>query len=195
MSYKFNDENTRKYISNFTVNEWIMFRERLANLIANGELSERNARILTEIIVNQKTTAQLNYLAKNDPNYTWLQSNQCKPMSTRRIQQILTEYFPEFHIQETHKKERKNQKVRTEQLKLRETIITPDSACGKCGSQEQLEIHHILPVIIGGNNNDNNMIVLCAECHKYISSLFREWLRKNPEIKKLVETNIHDSDK
>lgn len=186
MSYRNNEPNTRKYVSNFTVAEWIMFRQRLENLIEWGMLSERNEKILIEIIFNQKTTAQLNYLAKTDPDYSWLQSNQGKPMSVRRIQQILTEYFPEFHIQTTHKTNRKNQKIRTEQTRLRKVMITPNSCCGKCGCKDNLEIHHMLPVVLGGDNNDDNLLILCSDCHHKVTTIYDEWLRKYPQIKDYI---------
>ena len=178
MSYKYDDANTRKQIANFSVDEWIGFRERLDKLIKLGELSERDEKILTELIVKMKSTAQLGYLAKTDYNYSWLKSNQGKPMSTRRIQQILTEYFPEFHIQKTHKKERKDQKIRTEQNNLRGTMITENSCCSKCGGKENLEIHHMFPICLGGDNNDINLLILCKNCHKKITIYNRDIIRK-----------------
>ena len=29
-----------------------------------------------------------------------------------------------------------------------------------------MEIHHIIPVVLGGTNNHRNLILLCPECHK-----------------------------
>lgn len=182
MSYRLNEENTRKYTPNFTVDEWIAFRQKLSDLIELNILPERDEKILTEIIINMKSTEQLAYLAKTNPEYNWLKSNQDKPMSGRRIQQILTQYFPEFHIQTSHKKERKDQKIRNEQTELRKTIITPDSCCSKCGGKENLELHHILPVIIGGNNDEYNIIILCRNCHQRITKIFKDWLRENKDL-------------
>lgn len=139
--------------------------------------------ILTELIYNNKSTEELAYLGRTDENYNWLRSNQNKPMSTRWIQQILTEHFPEFHIQKTHKQQRKNQKIRTEQNKLRKTIITDDSSCAKCGSKENLEIHHMFPVLLGGDNEDCNLVVLCRDCHKRTSIY---------NCKKIQEINFED---
>lgn len=186
MSYKYDDANTRKQIANFSVDEWIGFRERLDELIKLGELSERDEKILTELIVKMKSTAQLGYLAKTDDNYSWLKSNQGKPMSTRRIQQILTEYFPEFHIQTTHKKEHKNQKLRNELPKIREVMITEDSCCGKCGSKEDLEIHHMFPLELCEDNDDRNLIILCGACHQRATNHYQAWLKK---LKKEIMDN------
>lgn len=165
MSFKDNDPNTKKQLAQFSVDEWIEFRERLERLNNAGELIERDYRLLREIIVNQRTTAELAYLGRTDSNFNWLVSNRNKPMSTRRVQQILTEYFPEFHIQTTHKQNRKHQKLRTEQNNIRQTMITEFSCCAKCGSKENLQLHHMIPVLIGGDNDDDNLIILCKKCH------------------------------
>lgn len=178
MSYKYDEPNTRRQVANFSVDEWIEFRERLNKLIELNMISERDQKILTEIIVNTKTTAQLGYLAKTDPDYNWLQSNQNKPMSTRRIQQILTDYFPEFHIHTTHKKNHKNQKLRNEQNQMRKVLITPESHCCMCGSQEKLEIHHMFPVVMEGNNDARNCIILCHNCHNQVTLFYREQLKE-----------------
>ena len=176
MSYNFDEEQTRNFLPRFTVDEWIEFRERLNMLIENNLVTERDGKLLTEIIVNMKSTAHLAYLARTDKTYNWVCSNQGKPMSVRRIQQILTQYFPEFHIHKTHKKENKNQKIRTEQTKLREVLITPESCCGKCGCKENLEIHHLMPVLFGGDNDIRNLILLCSKCHDDASIYFRHRL-------------------
>lgn len=179
MSFRNNNPNTRSKIAKFSVDEWIEFRERLEQLVKNDMLSARDEEILRELIYKNKTTEQLAYLARNDENYSWLQSNQGKPMSARRIMQILTEYFPEFHIQKTHKKDNKNQKIRTEQATLKKVMISDDSCCSKCGCKENLELHHMFPVSLGGDNNDCNLLVLCHECHQKITLYNREIIRRN----------------
>lgn len=169
MSYRNNEANTRKQIAKFSVDEWVEFRNRLDFLIKTGKLSERDEMILTELIVNMRSTAELAYLGRTDKNYSWLQSNQGKPMSVRRIQQILTEHFPEFHIQKTHKKNRAHKEIRKEGSQIRK-IITPDSMCWRCGSKENLELHHILPVSWNGDNDERNLMILCHDCHRQISN-------------------------
>ena len=176
MSYRKNEANTRQKIPNFSVDEWIEFRERLEQLVRENKLSERNEEILRELIYKQKTTEQLAYLARNDENYTWLQSNQNKPMSSRRIQQILTEYFPEFHIQKTHKKQNEHQKIRNEHPKLRDTIITKDSCCGRCGCCKDLQIHHMLPVMLNGDNDERNLVILCKDCHRQTTTYNKKYI-------------------
>lgn len=178
MSYNLDEANTRKQIANFSVDEWIEFRNRLSWLSTNNKLSERNEKILNELIIKRRSTAELAYLARHDKAFDWLRSNQNKPMSYRRIQQILCEYFPEFHIKTTHKKERKDQHIRTEQNKLRNVVITESSCCAQCGSKEKLEIHHMLPVLLGGDNDARNLVILCENCHQKTTNYFLNKLRK-----------------
>ena len=40
------------------------------------------------------------------------------------------------------------------------------SVCYNCGSTENVEYHHIVPLKLGGTNNFSNIAVLCNRCHK-----------------------------
>lgn len=40
--------------------------------------------------------------------------------------------------------------------------------CCNCGSTEELEYHHIIPICIGGNDINSNMACLCHPCHEKI---------------------------
>lgn len=178
MGFRENDTDTRKFTPKFTVDEWVSFRERLKALVKSENLSERNEKILTELIVNMRTTEELAYLARTDNDYEWLQSNQRRPMSGRRIKQILDHYFPEFKIQTTHKKNNPRTKIRNEQTVLKQVIITKDSECAWCGSKESLELHHLLPVCIGGDNDSRNLMILCHDCHQEATKYFMSLLRQ-----------------
>lgn len=43
---------------------------------------------------------------------------------------------------------------------------TLDKVCCNCGSTENVEFHHIVPLKLGGTNNLSNIVVLCNRCHK-----------------------------
>lgn len=38
-------------------------------------------------------------------------------------------------------------------------------ACAKCGSDENIEFDHIIPVSVGGMSNFHNMQILCLRCN------------------------------
>lgn len=46
---------------------------------------------------------------------------------------------------------------------LKETL---GCKCGNCGSEEMVEYHHIVPLVLGGTNNITNLVPLCYKCHK-----------------------------
>ena len=37
--------------------------------------------------------------------------------------------------------------------------------CCNCGSKEDLQYHHIIPIVIGGKDINSNMCCLCYDCH------------------------------
>ncbi|WP_281513479.1 HNH endonuclease [Bacteroides acidifaciens] len=38
--------------------------------------------------------------------------------------------------------------------------------CYNCGSREDIEYHHIVPLFLGGNDVETNIVPLCHKCHK-----------------------------
>ena len=52
-------------------------------------------------------------------------------------------------------------------LRVRPSIIDfLPSSCQNCGSSENLEIHHIVPIVFGGTNRIGNLAALCGSCHR-----------------------------
>lgn len=48
----------------------------------------------------------------------------------------------------------------------RTKIIRRDGGCClRCGTSEDLEVHHIQPISQGGTNDDANLATLCVSCH------------------------------
>lgn len=48
----------------------------------------------------------------------------------------------------------------------RKLIICSGSSCVKCGSQDSLELDHVIPIVLKGKNDLSNIQVLCYKCHK-----------------------------
>ena len=40
--------------------------------------------------------------------------------------------------------------------------------CRRCGSRENLHVHHIIPTKEGGTRDSKNLVVLCNSCHKIV---------------------------
>jgi hypothetical protein len=62
----------------------------------------------------------------------------------------------------------KAEKLRQEQVspKWRDAVFKfKGRKCAVCGKKEDLEIHHVLPIIKGGTNDFNNLLVVCQEHH------------------------------
>lgn len=86
----------------------------------------------------------------------------------------------------------------------RTKIIRRDGgACLRCGLEDEneLEVHHILPVNQGGKNDDSNLATLCSHCHKaahggsktsgetvYAKGDFRKWVQRTNRV--LEEQNL-----
>jgi 5-methylcytosine-specific restriction endonuclease McrA len=40
-----------------------------------------------------------------------------------------------------------------------------NAKCAECPSQEELQIHHKVPLAMGGTNEADNLEILCKQCH------------------------------
>lgn len=40
--------------------------------------------------------------------------------------------------------------------------------CCNCGSKEELEYHHVVPISLGGKDVNSNIVCLCYPCHQKI---------------------------
>lgn len=47
----------------------------------------------------------------------------------------------------------------------KEILNRDDQQCLLCGSETDLEVHHIIPVSDGGSKDNTNLCTLCADCH------------------------------
>ena len=41
--------------------------------------------------------------------------------------------------------------------------------CVNCGSETDIELHHIVPIAVGGNHIPSNIVPLCHACHKAVT--------------------------
>ena len=97
---------------------------------------------------------QYNIRSRNNTFYT-----------TRSIQNICMKYFPE--VRKYRKPNRDNEKRRDHFAFIRDH---QKERCSMCGSKENLEWHHMVPLSMGGETCEENMIVLCRKCHKKVTN-------------------------
>ena len=58
-------------------------------------------------------------------------------------------------------------RAETRKRSFRDNMVQQlDSVCFNCGSTEQIEYHHIVPLHLGGSNRLTNIVPLCYRCHK-----------------------------
>ena len=64
-------------------------------------------------------------------------------------------------------------KTRSKLGKIRNVVITEDSKCEICGSKDDLQLHHIIPINMFGDNRLDNLTVLCRKCHAAVHKSYR----------------------
>lgn len=56
--------------------------------------------------------------------------------------------------------------IKKEFERIRRKILKRDNyKCVECGSDEKLNVHHIIQRSKGGDNSESNLVTLCLKCH------------------------------
>ena len=50
--------------------------------------------------------------------------------------------------------------------------------CENCGKEDELEVHHIIPLVEGGSDDFENFVALCSDCHKIFHKKNKSQLTK-----------------
>lgn len=144
----------------------------------------RDRTVLILAFVHGLTTTEIAEVAKTRED---LYSRNHRPMSRRRIQQVILQYVPDANDYQDHSQKEKQHKDHGAFAWSHKK-----ERCGKCGCTENLEWHHMAPAILGGTADERNMICLCHECHRavteYNRTLFPDemnsWKKKRAEEQK-----------
>lgn len=115
-------------------------------------------------IENMTTGEIARYAAEHDILHT----RNHKPISNRRVLQIIAEEVPDYNAYQKHweKPEYKDYGEFTWRHEKTE--------CAMCGSTDRLEWHHMIPAKMGGTAEQENMICLCHTCHKAVTDYHRK---------------------
>lgn len=150
-------------------NGWrtITIPERLEALSHYNKLPEktqeeiRDKAILRYFLMDNLSASAIS--RKEDPAIVCLGNrNRGKPLTASSIIRIIYQHCPYL------KKERNNRENDKRVLLMRKRRAQKSEhikQCAFCGSKENLEEHHMIPLSMGGTNDDENLIFLCHSCH------------------------------
>ena len=108
------------------------------------------------------STAEIAELAKSRID---LYSRNNRPISKRRVLQIIAEEVPDYNAYQIHNRLNPNRKDHS-----RFAYHHKKERCANCGRAERLEWHHMIPAFLGGTAEPENMICLCASCHDAVTA-------------------------
>lgn len=131
----------------------------------NGMPDGRDKTILTLAFIHGLTTTEICMLAKERAD---LSSRNHKPISRRRIQQIILLYVPDANSYQDH-----SQKEKPHNDHNRFAWNHQKERCALCGETDRLEWHHMIPAALGGTAEPENMVCLCHGCHQAVSAYQR----------------------
>lgn len=139
---------------------------RIAGLKPTTEAARRNKHILELAFVHDMNPQQIARL--NDPLLVGMGNrNSGKPISSKYIYDVCMKFAPEVAAyRKEHRTQRAGQKQRNALYRSRQTgEIKKSNVCATCGSKNEVELHHIIPLAAGGTNDYYNLISLCHNCH------------------------------
>lgn len=163
------------------VNGWrsITAKERANAIIKTNCLpddtdEQRRDKRICQLFFEENMSAQ-SISRLNDPLIVcYSNRGKGKPLSTTSILRRIYMLFPEFRGRNNIKKNN----PRCELIHKRQVEASPHiKQCAFCGSNTNLEEHHMIPLFMGGTNDDRNLVFLCHDCHlsvtQYQTAYFR----------------------
>lgn len=140
---------------------------RIINEMEKG----RDRTILHLAFIDGLTTVEIEQLAQNRDD---LRSRNHRPVSRRRIQQIILQYVPDANAYQDHSQKDKARKDHSSFAWHHKK-----ERCANCNGTERLEWHHMIPAALGGTAEPENMVCLCKDCHEAVTAYQRKIM---PEI-------------
>lgn len=127
------------------------------------ETEKRDKHILDLAFIQNMNASQIARL--NDPLIVGMGNrNRGAPLTPEWIIKICHKYAPQTAKRTTERREDKRQRDSLYKSRQRGDIVRQE-ACATCGSRDNIELHHIIPVKAGGTNDYFNLISLCHDCH------------------------------
>ena len=140
--------------------------DRINKMQPEDETEQRDKFVLERIFIDGMSTTEL-----AEAKMPELMGRNHKPISRRRIQQTIDKYVPEYAMKfrvNPAKNEKTDIIVRKQLAKenWEEYVIAPKQ-CAICGSTENLELDHIVPITMCPHraNEQTNLWWVCHDCH------------------------------
>lgn len=143
--------------------------KKIFNFIENfkpkNEMQKRDKKILKYAFEENMTALQIANLKDKDI-VSFSNREKGKNLSNGEISRIIRSYnlIEEKRIDYSKRNGYQRRKEITKKI-LKKEIRKP-KICGCCGSKDNLELHHIIPISLQGNDEYYNLLYLCHGCHQ-----------------------------
>lgn len=149
--------------------------KKIETIEENSREQIRAKAILTYFVKDNMNASSISRLNDNRI-VSFCHKTYLKPLTASSILEVVYQYFPEWRGKQMQQGVSK--KNRVDLIKKRRFFASPHiMQCAFCGSKNNLEEHHMIPLFMGGTNDDENLIFLCEKCHKGVSN-YQYQLRK-----------------
>ena len=162
-------ENIKSHGWRITNEQRIKVLSFLSSFDPKSEIEQRDKKILQYIFVDNFSASAVSRL--NDPDLISTSNrSKGKNLSAVSILRSVYKYFPDFERREALYKP-KNRDARIElRMKRKKEVSKHIKQCAFCGTKKNLEEHHMIPLSMGGTNDELNLVFLCKDCHKAVTS-------------------------
>lgn len=153
----------------------ITLEERLKAIAWLDEFVPRSAKdrrdkVILEYFLCKNMSAQA-IVREQDTRIIGLGNrNNGKPLTAPSVARIIANYFPEFK----NRMDKGNGNKHTARIDMRCKRKNQSSPhvrrCAFCGTDKELEEHHMIPLCLGGTNDDENLCFLCKNHHREVST-------------------------
>ena len=161
----------------------ITVQERVeAMVMLNGLMpkskKEQRAKTILELFIRDNYSAQAIARLKHPDVISLGNRSYGKPLTAPAILSVIYEYFPQFRGRNRGGNTKDERRISL--ARKREKEGSPHiKACAHCGSKENLEEHHMIPLQMGGTNDDENLVFLCKLCHSSVTAYQNRLSKEN----------------
>ena len=182
-----NEEIERRQKAGIKMNRlncgWNLSTTDLAEIITfinqwepQNETEKRDKHILELAFIHDMNASQIARL--NDPLIIGHGNrSHGKPLSHVAIWSVCAKYAPKCVNKRTTKKVNSTDQRNILFAERLQGKIERPKICSTCGSTDNIELHHIIPIAAGGTNDYYNLIYLCHNCHRLLHQIIYKKIR------------------